>query len=244
MICKVGFLSFSIVTTFTYYVRQLISFSKWVLDSLRVSVSRCDLPCDCLWPLHKLHCESHSKTPSHQQHTWWVIYRPIKTGVCIALIQSRIVWRQVFAANLGQKQEPGSVVSRPFWSHHKLPLHVGEREQQGCCFTSSHPPVFLCVCVCTSWSVSFCVQCPVPVSSQPPWESGVQTGVAGVSLASGECGSGGLSCSLRLLTGPARVWTPSLYLSFLSGVFVLVLCCVRDQHRAGLSRRRHGGYQV
>lgn len=50
------------------------------------------------------------------------------------------------------------------------------------------------------------VQCPpAPVSSPALRESRVQIGVIGLSLVSGVCGSRGLSCSLRLLTGPARV---------------------------------------
>lgn len=82
------------------------------------------------------------------QSTWYVFHRSIKTRACRAVIHFRIVWHQVFTAKLGQKQEPHSVVSWPFWSHHKLHLHVrGERGQQGCCFTISPPPV--CTYACT-----------------------------------------------------------------------------------------------
>lgn len=107
---------------------------------------------------------------------------------------------------------------------------TGCGELRMCCLTTSPPPLSHSTKVS-----SLCVQCP-PV---PVCESRVQIGVTGVSLVSGVCGSRGLSCSLRLLTGPARVRSPPFDLSFLSEVFVSGLGCVRDQHRAGSSRRGH-----
>lgn len=179
-----------------------------------------------------------------KESTWHVIYRPIKTRPCRAVIYFSIVWHQVSVANLGQKWKPGSVVSRPFWSHHKLPLHVGEREgSEGVVLP---PPIPHCPSVRTHAQVSLiCVQCcRVPVSSQALCESGVQIGVTDVVTGERRVWQrGGLSRSLRLLTGPARVWSPPFHLSLLSGVFV---CCVAyvtstDQVRQGQCT---GGYQV
>lgn len=128
-------------------------------------------------------------------------------------MHSRIEWHQIYVANLGQKQEPGSVVSLPFWSYHKLPPHVGERGQWGCCFTTTPPPVChththrsVSFVFSVLWVVGHCVRVECRL----------------VSLVSGVCGSRGLSCSLRLLTGPARVWSPPF-----SSVFSLWGLCLR-----------------
>ena len=161
------------------------------------------------------------------QPIWHVIYRPIKTRACRAMTHSRIGWHQVFAAKLGPKQEPGLVVRWPFWSHHKLPVHKRPR-QWGCCFTTSPPPVSQCVHIpppshtyTPTGQFSLCSVSSVPVNSRALFESGVQTGVIGVSV----CGSRGLSRSLRLLTRPTRVWPPPfICFFFVSGVFSISLC--------------------
>lgn len=139
--------------------------------------------------------------------TWCFIYRPIKTRV---RRDSDTPQDRVTSSICGQlRAETGAWLSgQPtiLVSPQTTTACGGVGGQQGCCFTTSPPPMPQYVWVYTHTQVCFLfVQCPpAPGSSPALRESRVQIGVSGLSLVSGVCGSRGLSRSLRLLTGPAR----------------------------------------
>lgn len=132
-------------------------------------------------------------------------------------------------AKFGQKWEPPTVVSSPFWSH-KLPLHVGgKRAQQGCCFTTPPPPI---ECVDTHTEVSFLYAwCPPGlVTSQALFECRL------VAVGYYPAQTADMACVSDL---PSFHWS----LLFWAGGLCM-LCGVRDQHRVRLLRRWHRALNV
>lgn len=163
-----------------------------------------------------------------------VIYTSAKTRARWAVIDYGIVWHP--DAKLGQKQEP--LLSG------EVTILVPPHTTTACDFMGRwggrvrvlfyhlpSPSVPEC-----GREVSFlCASCPLgPVTGQALVANGVQVGVA-------MCGTEGLSCSLRLLTGPARVWSPPFSSVFsLRGHCLHAVLCTASAHDRSVKERTQG----
>lgn len=163
MLCKAGCICSSTLITVPQIKQFMSHFIEWVLDSLAGLACGSDLQSkSVLDPDKQISWLSEGGSHVCSLHTVSFI-GSIKTSMCRAVIHSRIVWHQAFAAKLGQKQEPGSVVSCPFWSHHKLPLHErGGKAARVLFYHIPSPSVPVCTYTHSHRSVSFVfsVLCP------------------------------------------------------------------------------------